>query len=171
MPPKSIVEDLASLSAHVARPSPHLQTVECSRANEPALAQGETVGLDLIDSMSISVLPDDLSATAAPGIKKLATALARDGSTSGAARRLAARDIAIARVRLRLFEALQSAALSRVGDDRNAVQDAESLQRMICAEHRRLVAAMDMLRRCERGGCEATVKINRAAIVVNPRTP
>ena len=103
MPPKSIVQDLASLSAHVARPGPHLDAVECSYAVEAAVAEGETLGLDLIDAMPITMLPADLSSTAAPSIKRLATDLAREGSSSGAARRLAARDVAIARVRLRLL--------------------------------------------------------------------
>lgn len=171
MPTKPIVNELVELSALVARPPPHLGAVECAEPIDEAVPAGQSLGLDLIDSMPIATLPDELSSVAAPSIKRLSTDLARGGHACGAARRLAARDVAIARVRLRLLESLQATALSRIGEDRNAARDAEALQRMIGAEHRRLLGAMELLRRTERGRGDTTVKINRAAIMINPVTP
>lgn len=161
------MNDLLHASLLVARPAPHLTADECSEPQDDPVPAGQTLGLDLVDSMAIAAFPDDLSSVASPSIKRFATDLASEGAMGGAARRAVSRDVAIARFRLRLLESLQASALSRIGEDRHATKDAEALQRMICVEHRRFVAAMEMLRRTERSSPNVSVQINRAQVVVN----
>jgi hypothetical protein len=176
---KAKTSEVLELAARVAHPPPHLSANDCydtplgphhAASQKPdaevAVPEGATLGMGLVDAMALVTLPDDVSAAIEAHAKPLATSLARDGASCGAARRLIARDCALAHGRLRLLEGLQGAALARWSEDRGAAHEAESLGRMIVAEHRRLLASLEALRRMERLP-EPVVRIARAAIVVN----
>lgn len=135
--------------------------------SDPAVPTGATLGFDQVDAMAILGLPSPVEQAARAPMRQLATCLARDGASSGAARRLAARDVALARLRLRLLEGLQAATLSRWDEDEATTRQALALQRMIESEHRRLVGSMELLRRTERSAPSVSIKVNRAAVLVN----
>jgi hypothetical protein len=116
--------------------------------------------------MAIAPLPDFVLAQAEPAMSRLATDLAAEGARGGAARRLLARDVAIRRARLRYLEGLQAVHLKRAANDATALQQAVAIDKLVEAEHRRLLASLDALARLEPQPAAVHVRAHQAAVVV-----
>ncbi len=120
-----------------------------------------------LDGAALEGLPCGFEALAEESVAQLAADLAHQGARGPTARQSIANDAAISIARLRCFQSLQAVALGGGGDDlKRRVLD---LERLIEAEHRRWMAALDMLARMDPAPASVRITANQAAIQVNTR--
>lgn len=142
----------------------HSAAKECPISSPPP--PPPTVGLDLLDEFSLIGIPDALQNDVLPALTRTVTALSHEGGRGATTRRLLARDIALARVRLRHSERLQSEALGSAQFDPQAMRNALQLTRIVEAEHRRLLASIELLIRLDAPPVAAVSVTAKQAMVV-----
>jgi hypothetical protein len=122
------------------------------------------LGFDKLDSISIkTIIPDALNA-AQPYLSYTATCLAAEGGRGATARRLLARDISLARVRLRLYQSLLNIELGNLHKNMRAEQRLKTLERVIEGQHRMMLEAMEALARLDSPAPAIQVRVHQAAM-------
>lgn len=140
------------------------------RKNLRALAQSEpravANALDYLDKLSVNALLPEVLERSLPSIQDTATALATEGGRGATARRLLARDVAIGQIRLRYYQALLSHDIDRfckVGLNERRVR---LLERIVGAEHQRLMTSLEHLTRLDSPVPAIRVHADQAAFLV-----
>lgn len=139
---------------------PHFAASRC-----PSQPSAPTVGLDALDRLSLLAVPDELWAEAHAHSHATATDLAHEGGRGATARRLLARDVVMARVRLRVLQGQHSTLIERATTDPAALRAAVELDRLVESEHGRMLRALELLQRCDATPAAAVAVTARQAIV------
>jgi len=127
----------------------------------------EAVALDYLDCQAVSRLLPIVLEKSKSSIEATAMALAAEGGRGATARRLLAKEVAITQVRLRYYQSLLSIDVNWLCERRyENERRVRVLERIVAAEHRRLVTSLELLSRLDSPAPAITVRANQAAFVV-----
>jgi len=119
------------------------------------------VGFDAIDSLPVSQIAPLLRDASMDHMVGAATQLTEQGGRGAAARRLLARDVELARVQLRWYEAML-ANVMKTGTEKRI----RLYLQMVDGLHRRMLASLELLGRLESPAPVVQVRAHQAAVVV-----
>lgn len=127
------------------------RTAKGTSKPETAAEEGQSpLGFDKIDRLPMVTGPiPELFAVAGKNACEMATAIYREGARGPAMRRLLARDITISRTQLRVAQSLRGIVLKAVAEGREDTHRLRTLERLVDAEHRRLMDSIDVLARLD----------------------
>jgi len=159
--------------AHVQQAG-HSTGPVCS-SPEVALEQAEPgqprVVLDTLDKIAVSsTLPIILERTEELMVGT-STDLTAEGGRGAAARRLLARDTATSRVRLRYYQSMLNHLLRRMCEGAANEKKVGLLERIVDAEHRRMITSLELLARLDSPAPAISVRANQAAVLIGTGEP
>jgi hypothetical protein len=107
------------------------------------------VGLDEIDDVAYACIPKAIRGETIRNFLAQISALAVEGGHGGAARRLLAREVALARANLRVRESVANLEIQKLGTHRFDPDTFEMLEKAVMNAHRRLMISFDHLGRLD----------------------
>jgi len=107
------------------------------------------VGLDPLDWLALQTTPEVVLGDSVKTLLAQINSLAAAGTRRGAAQRLAAREVVLARVSLRFREAIANVELEKLGRGCGDVKRVAMLERLVEGGIRRLMACLDRLARLD----------------------
>lgn len=125
------------------------------------------VGFDPVDLVPMKTSLLELHAVAGINARDMASGLYNEGARGPTCRRMLCRDVVLSRTMLRTTQGLRNIVMRAVAEGREGPERLRVLEQAVDAEHRRLLASIELLARLEGGSPVVRVSAHRAAIVIN----